>query len=497
MVDGSLPSAPIHNDIRNLRLFPENDALPEMIVGGFPCTDVSAIGLQKGISTDTRSGLFFEIMRIVDENPSIKVLFLENVANIVRCGLKDVIEELCKRGFSFAWSHKSAGSLGAPHVRSRWFCLAYRGDVDIGRMFPVDGEVGVTNTAIWQTEPTRRYSFKPCSGIVDNTYDDNWILRSQTLGNTVCPVVVRSAFVELVRLMRNKQAIIDIFKSFGSLAVNRLKYPFPETGLVTDDRFYSIPSMNLSIKDADESETDAPAQVDITLKMPDGKVLNPIHYPTPRRGITHACSLTERSTRDLPSVLLHSEQALDGMTAEMSEALGQDVERPDKPQGIVIQNVNYVEWMMGYPADWTRVSKFERPVKYSVAAASNDADDGLEYENEYDGEVGTRTKGSKSARKSTGTSTTTTTTKQPYKMNGMHVLMRENKGLDVRAISEKWRSLTDAERQEYSRKAKELSENGNQEQQTVAATGSAPIFCDDKGNDSGATTELEVSVSQG
>ena len=34
---------------------------------GFPCQDVSIAGKQKGIKRGTRSGLFFEIMRLLDE----------------------------------------------------------------------------------------------------------------------------------------------------------------------------------------------------------------------------------------------------------------------------------------------------------------------------------------------------------------------------------------------------------------------------------------------
>jgi DNA (cytosine-5)-methyltransferase 1 len=460
MVDQRLPSAPIHSDIRTLRLCGDG---PEMIVGGFPCTDVSAIGLQKGITNDTRSGLFLQIMRLVDENPCIKVLFLENVSNIVRCGLKDVIDELCKRGFSFAWSHKSAGSLGAPHVRSRWFCLAHRGDVDVGKMFPIDNEIQATvETAnIWQTEPSRRHTFKPVSGIEDDSYDDNWVLRCQTLGNTVCPVVVRAAFVELVRLVRNSSTITDIFRDFGSIDVNRLRYPYPETGLVTGNRFFSMPSMNLSIipKSPDSNNTpDEQSKIHITLNMSDGKKLTPVHYPTPRRGIAYASSLTERSTRDLPSVLLHSEEALEAMSREMSEAVGHDVPRPDKPQAIAIQNVNYVEWMMGYPADWTRVNMYEKGYQRTTTKndddggdggcdAMNDDDDAEERDDAEDvPDTGRRKKRSRS-----------TSTQQPYKLNGMHVLMREFKGLDIKAVSEKWRSLTPDQRQQYSNRAREIS----------------------------------------
>ncbi len=517
MVDGRLPSAPIHGDIRTLRVSP-GGVPPQMIIGGFPCTDVSTMGLQRGINTDTRSGLFLEIMRLVDENPCIKVLFLENVSNIVRCGLKDVVDELNKRGFSFAWSHKSAGSMGAPHVRSRWFCLAVRDDADIAKLFDVDGEkerereqdgdaslmlphrtepsIMASASQHWDMEPQRRYTYKPVSGIEDNSFDENWVQRCQTLGNTVCPFVVRAAFVELVRLLRNQRAITDIFGQFGSIDIDLLKYPFPDTGLVTTGRFYSMPSMNLSIKTAADVHR---APIDITVAMPDGRVLRPINYPTPRRGITYASALTERGLRDLPTVLLHSEKSLDGMARDLAIMYPHDpVElegdvpiegedptttnipdipntitrqanshRPDKPHNIAVQNVNYVEWMMGYPCDWTKVRMYERSNGNAAkVAATNNA--------EWDDEDSDNSCGISDpqhhghARKSRAAGGSVTGKRLllqsgdvhpadiKYKPNGMHLLMRESKGMDVRAVSQRWRALSDVERREYSRKAKEL-----------------------------------------
>ena len=52
---------------------------------GFPCQDVSIAGKQKGIGRGTRSGLFFEIMRILDEKEDDKPEWIvcENVKNLL------------------------------------------------------------------------------------------------------------------------------------------------------------------------------------------------------------------------------------------------------------------------------------------------------------------------------------------------------------------------------------------------------------------------------
>lgn len=52
---------------------------------GFPCQDVSIAGKQKGIGRGTMSGLFFEIMRLLDEKEDDKPewIIAENVKNLL------------------------------------------------------------------------------------------------------------------------------------------------------------------------------------------------------------------------------------------------------------------------------------------------------------------------------------------------------------------------------------------------------------------------------
>lgn len=121
MRDGSLPCAPIWDDVRTLR----GEMLPsvDIIYGGFPCQDISAAGRGKGLAGE-RSGLFFEIMRLVDEiRPPF--LFLENVPAITTRGLGAVAAEITKRGYDCRWTTLSAAEVGAPHLRKRWWLLAY------------------------------------------------------------------------------------------------------------------------------------------------------------------------------------------------------------------------------------------------------------------------------------------------------------------------------------------------------------------------------------
>lgn len=114
------PDVPIHDDIKTFTAKPfQYDA----ICSGFPCQDISTAGRGKGITKETRSGLFYELIRIV-RMVRPKYVILENVAAILNNGLGIVLGELSEAGYDAEWSVISASSLEACHQRSRWFCVA-------------------------------------------------------------------------------------------------------------------------------------------------------------------------------------------------------------------------------------------------------------------------------------------------------------------------------------------------------------------------------------
>ena len=115
------PHVPIHDDIRTFTAKPGEY---QVITGGFPCQDISVAGLQKGITKETRSGLFYELMRVI-RMVRPKYVVLENVAAILNRGLDIVLRELSEAGYDAEWSVISASSVGACHQRSRWWLIAY------------------------------------------------------------------------------------------------------------------------------------------------------------------------------------------------------------------------------------------------------------------------------------------------------------------------------------------------------------------------------------
>lgn len=87
---------------------------------GFPCQDVSIAGKQKGLKKGTRSGLFYEIMRLLDERKENKPKWLvcENVKNLLSIdgggGFLNVVSEMAERGYSVEWKVYNSKNYGVP-----------------------------------------------------------------------------------------------------------------------------------------------------------------------------------------------------------------------------------------------------------------------------------------------------------------------------------------------------------------------------------------------
>ena len=116
------------------------DTLPAMdlLTFSFPCQDISKAGKQKGLGEGTRSGLVWEIVRLLtrakqrQELP--KFLLLENVKNLVSKqnidafnALNDIFRQL---GYNAYWHILNAEDCGIPQNRERVFGMYIRQDID-------------------------------------------------------------------------------------------------------------------------------------------------------------------------------------------------------------------------------------------------------------------------------------------------------------------------------------------------------------------------------
>ena len=117
------PNVPIYDDIRTYRPEPYS---ADVICAGFPCQDISVAGEGKGIKTETRSGLFYELINLI-RLVRPRFIVLENVAAILNNGLDTVLAELYKTGlYECEWATFPASiAANACHQRDRWWLVAY------------------------------------------------------------------------------------------------------------------------------------------------------------------------------------------------------------------------------------------------------------------------------------------------------------------------------------------------------------------------------------
>jgi DNA (cytosine-5)-methyltransferase 1 len=101
-----------------------------IIAGGFPCQDLSVAGKRAGLD-GSRSGLFFEIVRLLDETKA-KFFILENVPGLLSsqsgADMATVISALDDLGYSVAWRVFDAQHFGVPQRRRRIFIVGCLGD---------------------------------------------------------------------------------------------------------------------------------------------------------------------------------------------------------------------------------------------------------------------------------------------------------------------------------------------------------------------------------
>ena len=99
-----------------------------IITGGFPCQDLSVAGKRAGLA-GARSGLFWEIARLVEETQS-EYFIIENVPGLLSSNngadFGVVIGTMADLGYSLGWRVLDAQHFGVPQRRRRVFIVGRR-----------------------------------------------------------------------------------------------------------------------------------------------------------------------------------------------------------------------------------------------------------------------------------------------------------------------------------------------------------------------------------
>lgn len=109
----------------------------DLVTYGFPCQDISNAGKQKGFTDEsgnrTRSGLFFEALRIIEQTKP-KVAIAENVKALTSKKFAKefdtVLKSLNDVGYNCYWKVLNSKNYGIPQNRNRVFIVSIRKDID-------------------------------------------------------------------------------------------------------------------------------------------------------------------------------------------------------------------------------------------------------------------------------------------------------------------------------------------------------------------------------
>jgi hypothetical protein len=394
MAAGRLPTAPICPDVRMLsakwmrehagvRRRGQRRSTPhvDLLAGGFPCVGFSMLGKQQGFD-EAQSGLFSEVLRLVDELAP-PLLFLENVPAILHLpgAMTRVAHELTHvRHYELHWCVVAAQDVGAPHLRRRWFCLAVQGGASTRSTLAarlrrlVEAATVAHTTFAWspRSEPPRM--LHRTSAVVRDSRT-----RHAMLGNAVVPDAVRRALLHLARAwlggVRDAAAgaggarklgrsgsgvghwLANAFGRGCALCRAHASETWPQCGRLTA----GASRMALPAPNQTASPPAPPARLHLTFDpsvykpqapppsaTPDHTspaITAPVQataWATPRHGCTSASRrLSMRTVRDLPTQVRF------------------EVDTPDALRGGVV-NPEWVEWLMGFPQGWTHLGEVER-----------------------------------------------------------------------------------------------------------------------------------------
>lgn len=137
----------------------------DLITYGFPCQDISAAGKQRGFEDKdgnrTRSGLFFEALRIIEETRPLYAI-AENVKALTskkfEKEFKTVLDSLDGAGYNNYWAVLNAKDYGIPQNRERVFIVSIRKDIDKGGFkFPEKMPLNIRVKDILENEVDEKY----------------------------------------------------------------------------------------------------------------------------------------------------------------------------------------------------------------------------------------------------------------------------------------------------------------------------------------------------
>jgi DNA (cytosine-5)-methyltransferase 1 len=145
ILEKHFPGVPNYRDVSKVD-FSQVEQV-DILTGGFPCQDLSLAGKRAGLQEGTRSGLWSEFARAIEQIRP-KLVVIENVRGLLSASANNGMEyteedlavlngrpplramgalvgDLADLGYDCKWTGIRAADAGAPHNRFRIFIIAY------------------------------------------------------------------------------------------------------------------------------------------------------------------------------------------------------------------------------------------------------------------------------------------------------------------------------------------------------------------------------------
>lgn len=212
MAKGLIDNAPIHNDVKTLF-----STKAKVLTAGFPCQDLSQGNRNAQGLNGERSGLFYEIIRILRTNPSINHVFLENVPALMKFK-PEVDRKLRLVGFeSVKYTVVSASQVGAPHLRRRLFIYASRSTPKPRGLPQIP-----TPRDFWKSMPRPPLTTTSIEKIEANQ-------RNKACGNCIVPACIQVAYNVLIHevppIVRHRP-VQNVLKQ-GKVTIKKTRFSTP------------------------------------------------------------------------------------------------------------------------------------------------------------------------------------------------------------------------------------------------------------------------------
>ncbi|WP_333781167.1 DNA (cytosine-5-)-methyltransferase [Mycoplasma capricolum] len=206
----------------------ELNALPkdiDILTYSFPCQDISQQGIRKGINKHTRSGLLYEVERIlkINKNNLPKVLLLENVKALTnKLFLKDFnkwLRALENLGYKSVSKVVNSTDYGSCQNRERVFCISYL-DKQKDFIFPKSLSTKKDISSVIKNDD----DMKECNHLLKYLNDAFKLTQ-----NNITKTRLDQKYTNF-----NSEAYVYLAKGYGptltaSGANSRLKFYFPKT----------------------------------------------------------------------------------------------------------------------------------------------------------------------------------------------------------------------------------------------------------------------------